>query len=199
MTNIDYYFSVLSPFTYLADDRLEAIASRHGVGIKYKPFNIVEVFAKTGGTAPKDRHASRQAYRLQDLARTARMNGMDINLAPAHWPTNPEPASVAIILASRKKSGDIGKLVRAILGACWSQDRDIAENEVIVNCLESAGHDRSLATWIDDSAIDEYRQNTREAVSRNVFGAPSYLVGDQVFWGQDRLSHLDAWLGGKLS
>ncbi len=198
MPEIEYYFSVLSPFTYLAGDRLEHIAGRRKAVIVYKPFDIIEVFGRTGGVPPKDRHASRQAYRLQDLSRTARLNRMPINLAPAHWPTDPQPGSCAIINAAGSREGDLAQLVRCLLRSCWADELDIADAEVVRDCLIEAGFPPDLGKDSSGPALAEYRANTEEAVARSVFGAPSYVVGSEVFWGQDRLAHLDAWLAGEL-
>ena len=93
MAEIDYYLSPISPFTYLAGSRLEEIAARHGATVAYKPVQLTRIFAETGTPQLKDRHASRRSYRLQDLARVARANGLPINVAPRHFPTNPVPAA----------------------------------------------------------------------------------------------------------
>ena len=198
MSNIDYYYSVLSPFAYLAGLRLEEIAERNGAEVSYKPFDIMAVFSRTGGTAPGDRHESRKSYRLQDLGRSAKFLGMEINLAPAHWPTNPVPASCAIISASVEGGGDLGALTHSVLRACWAEEKDIADAGVIAECLGSAGFPAEVASMGAQSTEAAYRGNTEDAVRSNVFGSPAYVVGDQVFWGQDRLEHLEAWLSGKL-
>ena len=199
MPEIDYYFSVLSPFTYLAGDRLEEIARRRDAVINYKPFDIIELFGRTGGVPPKDRHASRQAYRLQDLARIARLSGMAINPAPAHWPTDPAPGSCAVISAAGSADGDVARLVRCLLRSCWADELDIGDVAVVRDCLIKAGFPPELVENGSGTALGEYRSNTEEAVARNVFGAPTYVVGNEVFWGQDRLQHLDAWLAGELT
>ena len=199
MPEIEYYFSVLSPFTYLAGDKLEQIAGRRNVAINYKPLDIIDLFGRTGGVPPKDRHPSRQAYRLQDLARIARLNRMAINLSPAHWPTNPQPGSCAIINAAGSGDGDIALLVRCLLRSCWAEELDIADAGVIRDCLVAAGFSPDMGEDDSGSAVAAYRANTEQAVGGNVFGAPSYVVGKEVFWGQDRLPHLDAWLAGEFT
>ncbi|MCY4460073.1 MAG: 2-hydroxychromene-2-carboxylate isomerase [Albidovulum sp.] len=197
MASIDYFFSVLSPFAYLAGDELEGIARKHGASIHYRPFDILYLFTKTGGTAPKDRHKSRQAYRLQELSRVAKFKGMPINTTPAHWPTDPVPASCAIYRAAAE-GGDIGRLAQTILRACWADELDIAEAEVIGNCLEQAGFPKSLGCDAGKEFERLFLQNTANAEEKGVFGSPTYVVDDQVFWGQDRLPYLDAWLSGDL-
>ena len=197
MTRIDYYFSVLSPFTYLAGDQLERMAACHDATIDYRPMDIMSVFGRTGGVAPKDRHESRKAYRLQDLARIAKLAAIDINLAPAFWPTDPVPASCAIIAAQSEGGGNVGALARNVLRACWSEERNIAEPQTVADCLTAAGFPETIAA-AGDSERRQLVENTENAVRSNVFGSPTYVVKDQVFWGQDRLGHLEAWLDGRL-
>lgn len=194
MRNIDYYLFTLSPFCYLAGERLEAIARKHDFRISYRPFQLMRVFSETGTPPPKDRHPSRQAYRLQELGRIAEMNGVPINLQPAHWPTDPLPSSQAIIAAGEVGGGNLGGLTHAILRACWAEDKDIAESAVLSECLEENGFPETVLKEDMTKVSRTFERNTGEALERGVFGAPSYLVDDQLFWGQDRLAYLDAWL-----
>lgn len=199
MARIDYFFSTVSPFTYLAGLKLEEVAARHGIGVVYKPMDVMGLFGRTGGTPPKDRHPSRQEYRLQELRRQAAKSGLPINLKPAFWPTNPAPSSYAIIAAQAAGGGDVGALAHAILRACWAEEKDIAQDDVVRACLTEAGFDAGLADSGLLSGAETYAANTEEAVNRGVFGAPFYITdGDERFWGQDRLDDLDAHLAGRL-
>ena len=199
MAHVDYYFSTLSPFAYLAGSGLEDIAARHGASVTYKPLDIMALFSRTGGTPPAERHPSRNAYRAQDLPRQAARRGLPLNLKPAHWPTNPAPSSYAIIAAQNAGGGDVGALVQSVLRACWAEERDIAEDEVVRDCLQKAGFDPALADTGLLSGAETYAANLEEAVNRGVFGAPFYVVDSgQLFWGQDRLEDLDLHLAGKL-
>lgn len=199
MAHIDYYFATISPFTYLAGDRLEQIAAKHGATITYKPLDIMGLFQRTGGVAPKDRHPSRQEYRAQELRRQAARTGMPMNMQPACFPTNMAPSAYAIIAAQNAGSGDVGALTRSFLTACWAEEKDIAEESVIRDCLSAAGFDPALADSGLLSGAETYAQNLEDAVSAGVFGAPFYIVdGAERFWGQDRLEDLELHLAGKL-
>ena len=198
MAHIDYYFAAISPFTYLAGLRLEAIAATHGATITYKPLDPMALFPRTGGQVPKDRHPSRMAYRMQELRRWSAVLDMPLNLKPAFWPTNPAPASYAIIAAQKVGGGDLAGLVHGFTRAVWAEERNVAEDDVIRNLLETHGFDQGVADRYMLMAAETYAHNLEEAVSRGVFGAPFYMVGDEMFWGQDRLSHLDLHLAGKL-
>ena len=199
MAHIDLFFSTISPYAYLAGTRAEEVAKKHGASITYKPVDIMALMARTGGTAPKDRHVSRMEYRAQDLVRQAKMLGMPFNLKPAHWPTNAAPSSYAFIAAQNAGGGDLGALSHALLRACWVEEKDIAEDSVIRSALEEAGFDPGLADSGLLQGAETYAANLEEAVERGVFGAPFYITDqDQRFWGQDRLDALDATLAGKV-
>ncbi len=203
MPQIEYFLSTISPFTYLAGTRLEEIAAKHGATVTYKPVDIGGLFARTGGTSPKDRHESRKEYRLQEMARQAAKAGLKINLQPMFWPANAAPSAYAIIAAQAAKEkgaeGDLGTLVHSILRACWAEERDVASDEVVRDLLAKAGFDADLADKGMLLGAETYANNLEEAVKRGVFGAPFYIAeSGQRFWGQDRLDDLDLHLAGKL-
>lgn len=202
MPSIDYYFSPLSPYTYLAGMRLEEIANKHHATITYLVVDIVAAFGRTGGQPPGQRHISRQEYRLHDLARQARKVGLPLNLKPAYWPTNPAPASYAIIAANAAKAkgaeGDLGVLIHVLTRCVWADEKDIAEDDVIKACLAEAGFDPALSDADMLSGAETYTANLEKAVAAGVFGAPFYITDtDQRFWGQDRLDDLEACLQGR--
>jgi 2-hydroxychromene-2-carboxylate isomerase len=198
MAHIDYFFSTLSPFTYLAGNRLEEIATDRGATVAYKPIDILALYTRTGGTMPAERHPSRQEYRLQDLRRRAARAGLPITLKPAHYPTNAAPSSYAII-AAQLAGGDVGPLVQAFLRAVWVEQKDIAEDAVVRDCLGSCGFDPSLADSGLLTGADTYARNLEAATLRGVFGAPFYITDDdQRFWGHDRLDDLDDHLANNL-
>ena len=199
MAHIDYFFSTLSPFTYLSGKSVDALATRHGASLTYKPLDIMTLFSRTGGIPPKDRHPSRQAYRLQDMERRAKVVGLPLNLKPAFWPTNSAPSSYAIIAAQAAGGGDLGGLIHSFGRAVWAEERDIAQDDVVRDCLSAAGFDPALADSGLLQGAETYAGNLEEAVSRNVFGAPFFITDSgQCFWGQDRIADLDLHLAGKL-
>jgi 2-hydroxychromene-2-carboxylate isomerase len=198
MPQIDYFFAPMSPFCYLAGDRLEAIAARHGATIRYIPINAPALFPRTGGQVLAERHDSRKAYRLQELRRTAAKRGVRLDLQPFFFPVNPAPASYAIIAAAKVGGGDLGGLVQAFPRAVWAEGRDIADDETVRDLLVKYGFAANIADRFMLEAAETYMANLEEAVARGVFGVPFYIVGDERFWGQDRLDDLDLHLSGKL-
>lgn len=198
MAHIDYFFSLLSPFTYLAGTRFEEIAAKHGANVTYRPFDVLAMYDRLGAPRPAARPEGRKVYRLQELRRISAETGLPINLQPAHWPTNPAPAAYAVIAAQDAGGGDLGRLVHSLLRASWVEEKDIAEDEVINASLTDAGFDASLSMTGMLSGAEQYAANLEEAYIRGVFGAPFYIVADddERFWGQDRLEALDRHLSG---
>ena len=199
MAHIDYYLATISPNVYFAGTRPAEIAAKHGATMTYRPVNLPAVFSRTGGLAVPDRHPSRQAYRLQELARWGRALDLPLNVKPAHFPTNPAPSSYAVIAAQNTGDGDVGALVLAIARACWAEERDIAEDAVIRDCLQATGFEPSLVDSGLLSGAETFERNTEEAIAAGVFGVPFFVTDDGArFWGQDRLAMLDAHLSGTL-
>jgi 2-hydroxychromene-2-carboxylate isomerase len=198
MPQIDYFFAPISPFCYLAGDRLEQIAAKHGASVRYIPLNAPALFPRTGGQVLADRHESRKTYRIQELRRQAAKLGLPINLSPLFFPVNPAPASYAIIAAAKAGGGDLAGLVQAFPRAVWAEGRNIAEDEVVQDILAAHGFDPKIADKFMLDAAETYMANLEEAVARGVFGVPFYIVGDERFWGQDRLEDLDLHLSGKF-
>lgn len=193
MADIDYYFSLISPFTYLASDRLERVAKARGASVSYRPVDFAEVGGATGWTPPAKRHPSRIEYRRQDLLRLARRESMAFNIQPAHWPTDTLPASRTVIAAALAGL-EPGPLARGFLRSVWALERDIADPETVAAVVEETGYaSDALAPHIEESER-LYRRYTAEAPERGAFGAPFYIVGDERFWGQDRLPDLDRHL-----
>lgn len=196
MTRIDYYFATISPFVYLAGTRLEQIAAKHGGQIVYKPLDGPVLFSRMG--RPAELHPARGEYAAQDRRRQAKKLGLAMSERPAFFPTNRAPSAYAVIAAQAAGGGDMGALVQALARACWLEDRNVAEDEVIRAALSQAGFDPGLASSGMLAGAEAYAANLEEAVARGVIGVPFYIVGEEKFWGQDRLEDLDLYLAGKL-
>ncbi len=189
---IDYYLSLNSPWAYLGGPRLEQIAARHNAEIRVKPVDFGVIFPRTGGLPLGKRAPERQAYRLVDLERWRKVLGMQLNLHPTHFPAD-ERSAAALVIASSEGGADTVKLAHAILRAVWAEERDIADKGTLEAILTEAGFGQSdLLERMQDPAIAARREAlTEEALGRGVFGAPTYVYRDELFWGQDRLELLD--------
>lgn len=195
MIQIDYYLSPISPWVHMAGTRPAQIAKSAGAQLRYKPVDPTALFQRTGGKVLAERHESRQAYRLQELARWAARLNLPLNLKPAHFPTNPAPAAYAIIAAQEAGGGDMAALVTGLTRACWEEERNIAEDDVIRACLTAAGFDPGLAFSGMLQGAEIYGRNLNDALEDGVFGVPFFKQGAACFWGQDRLDFLAEHLG----
>lgn len=198
MAQIEYFFATYSPWCYLAADRLERIAAKHGAAIRYIPVDAVTMFPRTGGQVLADRHDSRTAYRLQELARWSKLLGLKLDPQPFFFPVNGAPSAYAILAAQATGGGDLAGLVQAFPRAVWAEGRNIADDDVIRDLLAKYGFDPAIADRHMLTAAETYMKNLDEAVARGVFGVPFYIVGDERFWGQDRLEILDRHLAGDI-
>jgi len=197
MSQLDFYFSTISPYSYLSLPRLRRLMKAQGLKVTWKPLDIMALFARTGGTPVGQRPQARQDYRLLDIARQAKRAGLPVNVKPMFFPANAAPSSYAIIAAQKAGGGDMFALVEAVLRACWAEQKNIAEDDVVCGALEAAGFDPGLATSGLLTGAEAYGHNLEAAVQAGVFGAPTFVTADgAVFWGQDRIDDLSDHLAG---
>jgi len=197
---IDYYLSPSSPWTYLGHARFVALAKRHGAKINVKPVDLGgSIFPVTGGLPVHERPKARQNYRLVELERWSRYLGIPLNVQPRYFPVAGALAARMIVAAGLAQSADRAlDLAGRVLAAVWAEERDIADAQTLAAIAAAAGLDAAqvAARASSEEAASCYRANTGEALARGVFGAPSYIYRDELFWGQDRLEFLDRALAG---
>ncbi len=191
---VDYYFSPQSPYVYLGHERFAAIAASHGAQVNLKPCDLGKVFSVSGGLPLAQRPPQRQAYRLVELARWSEFLGKPLNVQPTYFPVSGDPAS-KLIIATQLAHGTARamQLLGAIGTALWAQQRNIADAATLAQLADEAGLDGvSLLKASEGQAVQAaYAQNTQDAISAGVFGAPWYVYDGQPYWGQDRLDFLD--------
>jgi 2-hydroxychromene-2-carboxylate isomerase len=189
---IDYYFSILSPWTYIGHAPFLGIARRHGARIVYKPLLLNEVFAETGGLPLARRHPARQAYRMVELQRWREKRGLAFELWPRYWPFDADLANGAA-LAILACGGDPADFMQDAFGAIWERGQNLADPATLAELLSKAGFDADavLARAKAPDTGATYERNRGEAIAAGVFGAPSYVLDGEIFWGQDRLDLLD--------
>jgi 2-hydroxychromene-2-carboxylate isomerase len=190
---IDYYFTPVSPFTYLGHGRFVAMAAKYGASVAVKPVDYGRIFPASGGLPLKQRAPQRQAYRLVELRRWSSRLGMPLNLQPKFFPVSGELASKWILAAEERGTDEALKLAGACLHAVWAEERNVADAETLGAIAREQGLDASaLAARAASADIAErYDALTQEAIERQVFGAPTFIYRDEPFWGQDRLDFLD--------
>jgi carboxymethylenebutenolidase len=189
---VDYYFSPMSPWTYLGHGRFTEMLAHRGAQVRVKPVDYGKVFPVSGGLPLKQRALQRQAYRLVELRRFRDHLRVPINLEPKFFPVPTEDASVLIIAADQQHGADAAtRLAGAILRACWAEDRNIGDAQILAQIASDQGLDAAQLNGRSEQARSAYAGYTQEAIERQVFGAPTYVVDNELFWGQDRLEFLD--------
>ena len=191
---VDYYFSPISPWTYLGHARFADMAQRYGAAVKVKPVDFGKVFPVSGGLPLPKRAPQRQAYRMVELKRFRDHLNLPLKLQPKYFPAPADLAAQFIVAAGRAGgSAAAMRLAGAILRACWAEERNIADAETLAAICKEQGMDAAaLAAAAQSDAVKaEYEGNTQEAIARNVFGAPSYVIDGEIFWGQDRLEFVE--------
>ncbi len=189
---IDYYLTLTSPWTYLGCQRFVELAERHGAEIRVKPVNYGVIFPRTGGLPLPKRSPERQAYRLMELKRWRAYLEVPLNLHPKHFPV-PDGDAACMVLAAEQTGGDPLRLAHATLAAVWVEEKDITDADTLVEIADAAGHDGPALLTVarDPETRAAYDARTEEAIERGVFGAPTYIYKDELFWGQDRLDFLE--------
>lgn len=196
---IDYYLAPQSPWTYLGHERFAQIAKSSGAQVRVRPVNLGKVFPVFGGVQLKDRHPQRKAYRLVELARFRDYLKVPLHLEPTFFPVDALLASRLIVAAQQAHGEEIAfKLAGALMAAVWAQQRNIADQEELKVILGECGLPETLLEQADSETVHAiYDQYTQEAIDIGVFGAPSYVLDGEIFWGQDRLMFLEQALEAK--
>lgn len=193
MKTIDYYIFANSPYAYMGHERLIDIARRHGASIRLKPVDATKVFPVSGGLPLGQRAKQRVAYRMTELKRWRDYLRLPMNVEPKFFPVASDAAARLIIAAEEVSSATALDLAGRILKAVWEQERNIADEATLVAVAQEAGLDGAalLARSKQPEVQARYDAYTQEAISRQVFGAPTYIYRDELFWGQDRLDFLE--------
>ncbi len=189
---VDYYFAPQSPWTYLGHERFVRIARDAGAQVRVRPVDFGRIFPASGGLPLAKRAPQRQAYRLVELRRFSEHLGIALNVQPRFFPVAGDEAARLIIAVDQADgTGAALALSGAVFRALWAQERDIASATVLGELLAECGlpADR-LARSREAAAQQRYDADTAAALEAGVFGAPSYVVGGEIFWGQDRLEFL---------
>lgn len=186
---IDYYLAPQSPWTYLGHQRLVQMAKAAGANVRLMPIDLGRVFPISGGLPLGKRAPQRQAYRLVELARFSKFLGIPLNVHPQFFPVAGDSAAKLIIAVDMHQGIDAAlALAGAVLTAVWHQERDIADTDTLAALLHEHQLDPTCLALSNTPEVQaRYDSNTQSAIDMQVFGAPSYVVDGELFWGQDRL------------
>jgi 2-hydroxychromene-2-carboxylate isomerase len=186
---LDYFLAPQSPWTYLGHERLVRIARATGAQVRVRPMDLGRIFPISGGLPLAKRAPQRQAYRLLELRRFSEHLGLPMNPQPKFFPVSADPAARLIIAVEQQDGTEAAlRVAGAAMAAVWAQERDIASAEVLGQLLRECGLPGARLEQAGDPGIQQrYDAHTQAAIDANIFGAPSYVIEGELFWGQDRL------------
>lgn len=189
---IDYFFSLASPWAYLGHAKFVAMARTHGLAIHYCPVHLPDVFSETGGLPLPKRHPARQKYRLVELQRWRVKRDVDLVIRPQFWPFDHQFAD-RTVLAAFMLGHDPAEYLELCFKGVWANDLDLGNRAVLEGLARRAGLDPVAILAAADSPMvqDAYSGNVGKAIALNVIGSPCYVRRGEVFWGQDRLELLE--------
>jgi len=196
---VDYYFSLSSPWAYIGHKAFRDLVAVHGLAVNHKPVVLVDLFSETGGLPLVKRHPVRQRYRMVELQRWRDKRGLNFHLQPKHSPFNPRLAD-GVVIAAVEAGYDPDPFLRRAFAAVWEEQRDLTDAATIAAIADDVGlPGKQLVQRSGTEAIDAaYEKNRQDAIAADVFGSPVYVLDGEVFWGQDRLELLaDALKSGR--
>ena len=193
---VDYYFAPQSPWTYLGHSRFVALAQAAGATVRVLPVDLAPVFAVSGGLPLGKRAPQRQAYRLVELRRFSDSLGIPLHTQPRFFPVSGDDAARLITVVAQQDGADAAlALTGAVCAAVWAHEQDIANPGVLATLLAQTGLAAERLVQAQDPVVQQvYETNTRDAIDAGVFGAPTYVVDGEIFWGQDRLDFVERML-----
>jgi carboxymethylenebutenolidase len=197
--HVDYYVSLNSPWTYLGSKRFEVMARKYGADVTIWPVDFGSVFAVSGGLPLPKRAPQRQAYRMMELKRWRDQVGVKLNLEPKFFPSNEMPAAKCVIaLREQGRMADAIKLAHAVLYALWADEKNPGDPATLQAIITACGLDAAEVVKAGEAPEMAAKREayTRHAIDQGVFGAPSFVIDGEIFWGQDRLEFVDRKLAG---
>lgn len=201
LRQIDYYFSLQSPWAYIGHGPFQQVARTYGLTVNYKPVVLVDLFSETGGLPLLKRHPVRQRYRLVELQRWRDKRGLNFHLQPANWPFNARLAD-GVAIEAIEAGHDPEPFLRRAFPAVWEDQLNLADAAVLAKLADDIGlPGKQLVERSESEAVSAaYEQNRQDALAADVFGSPAYVLDGEVFWGQDRIELLaDALKSGRAS
>lgn len=191
---VDYFMTPVSPWTYLGHERFRAICARQGAQVHLRVMDLGKVFPASGGVPLKDRAPQRRAYRLVELRRWRDFLGIPLTVEPKFFPVPAEGPATAVLAILERHGTDVALDVAGdVMRAIWAEERNVGDAATLVELLTKRGLDATalLAHARSAEVAARYIQNSQEAIARGVFGSPTFVYQDELFWGQDRLDFLE--------
>ena len=191
---IDFWYEFASTYSYPAAMRVEKVAKDAGVEVRFRPFLLGPIFGSQGWTdSPFNIYPVKGRYMWRDMERICEAEGIALKQPPFRFPQNGLKAARLALVGEAQ--GWIGDFTRAVYTANFAEQRDIADDATLALLLSTLGVNPEAAAKAANTPEnkDKLKAQTEEAIARGLFGAPSFTVGDELFWGNDRLEQAVAW------
>lgn len=192
---IDFHFDFSSPYSYVASEEIEALAERVGSELRWRPLLLGAVFKTSGGHPLTEGYGPKIRYALRDFTRAAAFVGVPYR-HPSTFPIGAVAASRAVLWLQHEQPEQVAAFIHAVFRAFFVADRNVADAAVMVEIARSLGIDADrLAEGIQQESIkNELKAKVEQAVARGIFGVPTIFVDGEMFWGHDRLPHVERWI-----
>lgn len=194
MAKIDFWYEFASTYSYPTAMRIERLAADEGVTVRWRPFLLGPIFKAYGwNDSPFNIYKTKGRYMWRDLERVCEADGLALTLPPVRFPQNGLKA--ARLALAGEEQGWMPAFTRAVFVANYAEQKDISDEATLRAILISldVDADAALAAAGSEEVKEALKAQTAEAQARGLFGAPSFTVGDELFWGNDRLEAALAW------
>ena len=192
---IEFYFDLSSPYGYLAAQKIDALAAKHGRAVDWRPVLLGVMFKETG-MAPLTEIPLKGDYSRRDLARSARFHGIAGFRMPTRFPVPTQAPARIVLWVKARDPALAGRVAKALFRSYFVDDVDISDPDTAAAVAAKEGVDAAAArAAIDDPAIkDALKTEVAAAIARGVFGSPFIFVDGEPFWGLDRFEQIARWL-----
>ena len=189
--DVDFFFDFVSPYTYLAQTQLAGLKERTGARFRLWPMHLLNLMKQVGNVPTTVLCANKLKYATQDIGRWVSRYGVPFQMNPHVFKGDPSLSLRGALVAQKQGAEDAYN--RAIFGAFWSEGLDVNDRALLAGRLDAAGLDgKAILKTADEPAYGEQlEKNTALAAERGVFGSPTFIVGDDLFFGNDRLGFLE--------
>ena len=187
---IDYYYTLMSPWAYLGAQRFYDLQNKYSFEINHYPLDISKLFSLTGGIPLRKRSEQRKAVRMMELRRWKKKLKLPLNFNPKYFPL-PDTEKASCMVLSIQDSKIQNSLSLNLLKCVWVEDKDIGDINTLIEICDNLGLNGNELLEQSQNCETMYHSLADTAAKCNVFGSPSYVLNDEVFWGQDRLDLLE--------
>lgn len=195
--SIEFYMVAASPWSYLSFSRLESLLQNYNVSLNIKPIDLFAVFKHQGIKLVSERPQAIQKNRINELKRWKEFLNIEMNIKPKYFPVNPLQSSKLILSASiidiTEKKRKTFELSKRLAAAVWKNEENIADEKTLIKIADESGFNgANLYSNSNESEISStLEKNTAQALEKNIFGVPSFIYDNEIYWGQDRIDFLE--------